>query len=131
MKRIQRSFFNGQRDGERRLSLTKWSNICPLKEQGDLGVLGLRDFNKALLSKWPWKLVSDKEGIWSNIVRMRYFKRAKIGKLNGRRLRRGISTLWKAARRNAGSFRENLRFEVGAGQEVTFWEDKWLGLVLS
>lgn len=55
--------------------LTTWATICLPKDQGGLGVIGLRDFNKTLLSKWLWKLVAGKSGIWSNIARKRYFKR--------------------------------------------------------
>lgn len=38
------------------------------KDMGGLGVLGVRDFNRALLSKWLWKLVPDIDGCWFRTV---------------------------------------------------------------
>lgn len=36
--------------------LVSWGRVCKYLSQGGLGVLDLRDFNRALLEKWWWRL---------------------------------------------------------------------------
>lgn len=77
---------------------------------------GLRDFNKALLSKWPWKLLAVSNNQWTCIATRRYFKRARrnalLGKQGGK-----ILALWKGVRKNAETFKERLSFKVMAGKD--------------
>lgn len=42
------------------------------KEVGDLGVKRIREFNLALLGKWYWRLLVDKEGMWFRLLAARY-----------------------------------------------------------
>lgn len=36
------------------LNMANWEMVCKPKEYGDLGVIDLEAFNKALLMKWCW-----------------------------------------------------------------------------
>jgi len=42
------------------------------KEVGGLGVRRLGEFNLALLGKWCWKMVVDREGLWFRVLTARY-----------------------------------------------------------
>jgi hypothetical protein len=42
------------------------------KDKGGLGVKNLELFNLSLLSKWKWRLLSDEEASWTDLLRFRY-----------------------------------------------------------
>ncbi|MCI32032.1 receptor-like kinase, partial [Trifolium medium] len=39
---------------------------------GGLGVRRLREFNLALLGKWCWRMLEDREGLWFRVLAARY-----------------------------------------------------------
>lgn len=53
----------------REFYLMNYGRICKSKDQGGLGVTILRDFNKALLGKWWWRLQTSQGDSWSTIIR--------------------------------------------------------------
>jgi len=44
--------------------LDYWNTVCARKEEGGLGVRRIRDFNIALLGKWCWRMLIDRESLW-------------------------------------------------------------------
>jgi len=40
--------------------------------EGGLGIRDIRKFNLALLAKWRWRLVSDEEGRWKDLLVSKY-----------------------------------------------------------
>ena len=60
-----------QKDGKA-FCLVNWKRVCKRKEFGGLGIINLRDFNKALLLKWWWKLFDDSKRIWTMLVSQSY-----------------------------------------------------------
>lgn len=56
--------------GEKRnVHCISWTKICNNKEDEGLGVKDIGMFNKALLLKWKWRILVDKEAHWSNIFK--------------------------------------------------------------
>ena len=52
--------------------MAKWDIICRPKDQGGLGIENLEVKNKCLLSKWLFKLSSETEATWAQILRSKY-----------------------------------------------------------
>jgi len=46
--------------------------MCLSKEEGGLGVRRMREFNVALLGKWCWRMLVDKDGLWYRVLKARY-----------------------------------------------------------
>lgn len=92
-------------------------------------------FNKALLCKWKWRILTEKYSTWRNILEARY------GYLNQAVLRGSDhktsvkdSVWWKdlcaASTHKTNTlncFAGNIRFVLGKGNTIPFWHGKWIG----
>ena len=100
--------------------------MCTLITQGGLGIRDLISFNKALLGKWLWRFRVEESNFCRRVMSAKYGVKD-----------RGWSTrpvcgshgcnLWKGIMANWDSFQKYIVFEVGNGNKVQFWYDKWCG----
>ena len=65
-------FFWGGSEENRKISWIDWESICVEKEVGGLGLRSIREFNLALLGKWCWRMLVDREGLWFRTLAARY-----------------------------------------------------------
>ncbi|GAU42670.1 hypothetical protein TSUD_106440 [Trifolium subterraneum] len=118
---------------DKKLCWVKWDQICLPKESGGLGVKNLELFNLALLSKWKWRLLSDGDAIWADLLRFRY------GHLPTQILGRDThltgakhSIWWKDVVSlgrdfEVDWFKQHIGCRVGNGRDIGFWKFKWFG----
>lgn len=52
----------------RKMCLVNWESITFPFNLGGLGILDLRNMNRALAVKWIYKLANSKEALWSKVV---------------------------------------------------------------
>ena len=127
---IFKIFFWGGGEDNRKIAWIKWDSICVPKEEGGLGDRRVGAFNLALLGKWCWRMLVDKEGLWYRVLKSRY------GEV-GRRLKEGGrcgSSWWRTLyhiRSGVGEgvgrwFEENTRRVVGDAHNTLFWFDNWV-----
>ncbi|CAJ2657308.1 unnamed protein product [Trifolium pratense] len=100
-------FFWGGHEGSRKISWVSWNSIYLCKESGGLGVRRLREFNQALLGKWCWRMLVDREGLWFRVLAARYG-------IEGGRLRDG-------GRRGSSWWREIARIRDGGSETGGSW----------
>ncbi|KAJ1690173.1 hypothetical protein LUZ63_014328 [Rhynchospora breviuscula] len=62
-----RFFWHGTSDA-RKLVMVSWEKICTPKKQGGLGVLSFTEMNKALLARWLWCWISNKDNMWPTLA---------------------------------------------------------------
>ena len=65
-------FWEGGCEDIRKIAWVDWNIVCLSKEEGGLGVQRLREFNVALLGKWCWCILVDREGLWYRFLKARY-----------------------------------------------------------
>lgn len=49
-----------------------WENVCKPTDVGGLGIKDISSFNDALLAKWKWRLGELEQGIWREVLELRY-----------------------------------------------------------
>jgi len=62
----------GGSDNRRKISWVDWKTVCRRKEVGGLGVRRIREFNLALLGRWCWRLLVDRNSLWFRVLASRY-----------------------------------------------------------
>jgi len=85
---IIESIFNkknwGGSEDNRKISWIAWSSVCLRKEYGGLGVRQLREFNSALLGKWCWRMLVDRDEFWYRVLVTWYGEEAGRLEVGGR-----------------------------------------------
>jgi len=98
-------------------------------EEGGLGIKDIRMFNSAILAKWKWRLLSNEQGKWKDILVSKYSMES------GRRpsQEKPQSWWWRDLSKICGEgveegwFQSVVQWKAGFGDKVKFWEDAWLG----
>ena len=127
--RIQRNFLWGWGSDGRKIAWDSWDKVCKSQVFGDLGIIDIRNFNLALLGKWIWRLGTDKGGLWKEILVSKYGGWRSLRE--GGKVSRG-SLWWKDLKQvwdSEGwgrSFEDGIKWKVGDGKDISFWEDSWL-----
>ena len=115
----------------RKISWVGWRSVCLRKEYGGLVVRQLKEFNEALLGKWCWRMLVDRDGLWHLMLAARYGEedeRLEDGGQSG-------STWWAEVVKirdgigggGNGWFSESVVRRVGDGEATLFWHDRWCG----
>ncbi|GKV22123.1 hypothetical protein SLEP1_g32015 [Rubroshorea leprosula] len=119
--------------GDRKIAWVSWEKVCNSRKNGGLGVKDLDRFNMALLGKWRWRLVVEKEALWNRVVEAKYgFHRRRDWE--GREVKMNSSYWWKALWKldeergsNEGWVYKGVVKTVGEGNDTLFWNEKWCG----
>jgi hypothetical protein len=116
MEKIRRRFFWQGGRLKRKYHLVKWDIVCKEKKKGGLGLKDLRKMNVSLLCKWWW-LLESREGIWQEIVNLKYVKNYPIcdilSKMND-------SPLWKDLMKVRYIYLRGKGYKVSNGRNVSF-----------
>ena len=108
---------------KRKYRLTKWNIVCRPKDQGGLGVEVLALKNKCPLSKWLFKILSEK-GVWQELIQNKYLRGKTLSQVSTKPT---DSPFWKGILSVKRDFFSLGSFHIGNGQSTRFWEDTWLG----
>lgn len=133
--KLQCIFLWGGDDESRKINWVSWSILCTTKKGVVLGVKYFERFNIALLRKWNWRILNEKDVIWSELIAYMY------GDINDKILdaiepNNGIRDLlwWKDVRSFGLSlideqhwFFNNNTCKLGNGKLIDFWKYKWMG----
>ena len=79
--------------------------------------------NKCLLSKWLFRLINE-DGVWQQLLRRKYLRHKTITQVE---YMPGDSHFWPGLMNIKPDFLRLVRFQLGNGAQIRFWEDTWLG----
>ena len=126
IERIIRNFLWDGASGKTRNHLVRWDIVVQSKDVGGLGIRSLHDVNIALLGKWLWRYGVELDALWRKVIIEKYGTgrttfEPKFPKLTyGTSVWRGICNSWP-------EFANGIEFQIGNGEMVRFWEDRWIG----
>ena len=126
LEKIQRDFLCGDGNQGRKIHLLNWSTVCSSKENGGMRICNLSSLNRSLLGKWVWRFAVEDNSTWKDVINLKYhtdeedwFTRAPRGCF-------GVG-LWKDISKESKQLKQDVRFVVGDGTRISFWEDTWCG----
>ncbi|KAK2354046.1 hypothetical protein QL285_091613 [Trifolium repens] len=129
--KIQWNFLWGGLSKKNKTCWVKWSDICKPRKNAGLGIRDLRMVNLSLLAKWRWKLLSNNEEVWKEVVKAKYGA-ALVGNVYpSRDMVPRLSSKWWIdicnIDKDADWFSRAVKKKVGNGRFTKFWSDIWVG----
>ena len=106
----------------------QWSSLCQPKEAGGLGFQDLMAFNKALLAKQGWRLLSNTHSLFFRTFKSKYFPKSSflLAQLGS-----NPSFVWRSFLAARELLTERVRWKIGSGSMVEVWNDRWTPYPLS
>ncbi|GKU87483.1 hypothetical protein SLEP1_g1877 [Rubroshorea leprosula] len=120
--RLNRNFLWGS-DVANRPHLVNWHSVCLPRTQGGLGIRSAKDNNRALIAKLGWQLLSNPEKPWCRAFIQKYLQHGSFMSCN---INSTSSVTWKSILRCRDVLRLGLRWRVGSGEKIRFWQDAWV-----
>ncbi|WJX23235.1 hypothetical protein P8452_12461 [Trifolium repens] len=123
MEKIQRGFLWGDTDQKRKPHLISWDVCCLPKKDGGLGIKSPLRMNDAFLMKILWNMINKPEDLWCKVLYNKYGRK--------KDLRDAISSqpydspLWKSIASIWDQFQNHIVWQLGDGNHINFWLDKW------
>ncbi|XP_021751095.1 uncharacterized protein LOC110716771 [Chenopodium quinoa] len=123
VEKMCRSFFWGQKGEERKMSWVAWDKLYRAKKQGGLGFRNMRVFNKAMLAKQAWRLLTNKDSLMARVLKGKYFPNSDFF---GAKVVPNMSFTWRSILSSREVIERGAFKSVGKGKNVRIWEDLWL-----
>lgn len=74
MEKLNRSFlWRNNTSLSRGFTPVAWRKVCLPKRCGDLGIRRLQSFNKALVAKFGWSIMTEEDKLWVKAIKAKYF----------------------------------------------------------
>ncbi|XP_058755190.1 uncharacterized protein LOC131628373 [Vicia villosa] len=72
IRSLQSKFLWNGSDLKKSINWVSWDTVCKTREEGCLGVKNFEIMNVALIRKWKWRMLVEKEAVWRDILEARY-----------------------------------------------------------
>jgi hypothetical protein len=124
LQKIQRAFIWGDDNSGRKYHAVSWGNVTLPKVYGGLGMRRLVQMNKACLMKLGWAIRSGKEALWIEVIKGKYDRQNT--NFEHVVVKAQDSSLWKSLVQTWHYFDLYEYWNIGKGDSVRAWSDKWL-----
>lgn len=114
-------FWWGSTKEEKKIHWVRWSNMAKSKFTGGMGFKGIIDFNKCLLGKQYWRLLTRNSSFMQRVFKSRYFPRTSI---TDAKLGYTPSYAWRSILSTKDLVEVGTCWRIGNGQKVTIMKDK-------
>ncbi|PNX99881.1 ribonuclease H, partial [Trifolium pratense] len=72
IEQLMRNFIWGARDNQRNWHTIAWDDICRPKNQDGLGIKNVHLYNKSLIMKLAWNLLTNPSALWVQVLKSKY-----------------------------------------------------------
>lgn len=102
---------------------TKWDDLCKKKIIGGLEFRQLHDFNRVMLAKHGWRLLTKHESLCARVLKHRYFRGTDfLWTTKGH----NSSLTWQSILERRVVLNDGVRWRIGNGETVKVWLDPWI-----
>uniref|UniRef100_A0A803NI94 Reverse transcriptase domain-containing protein n=1 Tax=Cannabis sativa TaxID=3483 RepID=A0A803NI94_CANSA len=116
-------FWWGSTEAKHQIHWGDWEKLCKDKWTGGMGVKDLEDFNQALLAKQAWKLVTNPNSLFAQVMKALYFPSSELFEA---RKGTGCSNVWQGILWGRELLLKGTRWRVSDGRKVRINEDRWI-----
>lgn len=120
IEKIRKDFlWSGPDAHQSKMRLVGWTRLCRSREQGGWGILNLTTFNNALLGKWWWKIINERQWCGELVLKTNYFQNFPSWNLYHKHCARR-SFFWNGILRVLPAFRKTSPRWFGTGPLLCF-----------
>ncbi|KAA0045138.1 LINE-1 retrotransposable element ORF2 protein [Cucumis melo var. makuwa] len=119
-----RKFLWKGNNGSEGSHLINWTKVSKSKEEGRLGISRLHVTNKALLTKWLWRYLSEPNALWRRLIQCKY-KGNYPGDIPSNISSSTPKAPWRSIIDNIDWFKSNQSWELNNGDQISFWYSNW------
>ncbi|CAN1781692.1 hypothetical protein LINPERHAP1_LOCUS15535 [Linum perenne] len=110
------TFWWVQVSDDRRLHWLSWARLSLPKEEGGLGFRDFATFNRALLAKQCWHILTNPDLLLSHVLKSVYYSNSTLLQSKG----------WQSLLVGRDFLRPGLGWQIGSGVQVDALQDHWL-----
>ena len=100
-----------------------WNKITLTKKEGGLELRDMYAFNKALLAKQAWRLMTLPSSLLARVYRAKYYRNT--GFMEARSYQ-SSSLAWRSIIQTQPLIRRGVHWALGNGEHIRVWKDSWL-----
>ncbi|XVF17280.1 hypothetical protein REPUB_Repub10bG0106100 [Reevesia pubescens] len=124
LDKINSNFLWGGSADTERNHLVSWDKVCSPRNQGGLGLRKIKDYNLAMLAKTGWSLHTRQESLWCEVFKAKYMGDKQFLECAKKA---GSSSTWRGILKTQNVFEKGLKWKIGDGSRIRFWNDWWVG----
>ncbi|KAL3839320.1 hypothetical protein ACJIZ3_023911 [Penstemon smallii] len=124
LDKIIRKFWWGSNDKGNSLMLKSWSTICLPKSKGGLEFRKTEDFNRALVTKLTWKVASNDNELWVEVLKGKYLQDTNL--LDSDKDFKAASWVWKDIVSCKQEINFGACFSIHQNSSVHIWSKPWI-----
>ena len=125
-KRIQSvltRFWWDDNDGTKKICWTSWDKMSKPKKLGGLGFRDIQLFNKALLAKQSWRILTNPQCLVARVLRGKYGQQQSFMDVKPAA---SCSHGWRGILLGRDLLSKNLGMAIGDGNSTRVWKDAWI-----
>ncbi|XP_027158241.1 uncharacterized protein LOC113759861 [Coffea eugenioides] len=113
----------GEKNGKKKIHWCSWHKLTQEKELGGLGFRDLQNFNRVMLGKQVWKLVTDHDSLVAKVLKAKYYPRQSIFIC---KVPHNASWIWQSLVGVREMVEKGTIKKIGNGKNIRVWEDRWI-----
>ncbi|XP_027152430.1 uncharacterized protein LOC113752516 [Coffea eugenioides] len=117
------NYWWGETDGKSKMHWLSWKKVALKKSEGGLGFKDIEAFNKALLGKQIWRVLTNPNLLISRVLRAKYFPKDSIFKCKPQK---NVSWIWQSLLGARSLVEKGVIKRIGNGRSTNIWEYKWI-----
>ena len=125
LEAVCRDFLWAQGDSSKGKCRIAWDSVCRPSMSGGLGIKRLSVWNRALISKHIWDLITHRNSLWVTWISRQYLHSTSLWNIRQR-------YKWSWVFRKILTLRDHIRrfikVQIGDGCSTNAWEDTWLSV---